>query len=96
MIIFSSNNHNSVLIDFIESLKDINNLNMNELQAILDSPAGELFSNPYFNVIEEMNINSVFEPREDIDGVLGSYLDIFPRFPNLRYVSLSSRFGEKT
>lgn len=93
MIIFSSNNHNSVLIDFIESLKDINNLNMSELQAVLDSPAGELFSSPYFNVIEEMNINSVFEPREDIENVLGSFLNVFPRFPNLRYVSLSSRFG---
>ena len=32
-------------------------------------------------------------PREDIENVLGSFLNVFPRFPNLRYVSLSSRFG---
>ena len=46
--------------------------------------------NHKFNLIEEMNINSVFEPCEDMDFVLHSFLLLFPFFPNLRYVSLSS------
>lgn len=61
---------------------------MDQLNTILDSPDVSLFFNPHFNVIEEINISSLLEPRDDIDSLFGKFLDLLSRFPNLRYMSL--------
>ena len=61
---------------------------MDQLKTILDSPDGSLFFNSHFNVIEEINISSLLEPRDDIDCLFVRFLDLLSRFPNLRYMSL--------
>ena len=60
------------------------------LSSIINSSSGSFFFNKDYNLIEELNINSLAENESDGSDSLTKFFSLMPSFPNLRYVSISS------
>lgn len=60
------------------------------LSSIINSSSGSFFFNKDYNLIEELNINSLAENESDGGDSLTKFFSLMPSFPNLRYVSISS------
>lgn len=73
-----------------DSCIDLDDIDINLLEEFLSTPSGQMFFNPSFNLIEEMNITSAEPSKSETSVTLTKLINLLPSFPFLKYVSLAS------